>query len=79
MLALVYEPRRGGGRMRYVAWSLLSTPPEPIGRNAWGQQEWRVRYDGGLTPLPHPVAQEEDSQVFETFLRGLTLQARGVS
>lgn len=79
MLALAYEPRRGGGRMRYVAWALLSTPPEPIGKNAQGQQEWRVRYDGGLTPLPRPVAQEEDGHVFETFLRELTRQARGVS
>jgi len=59
MLALIYEPRHGGGRMGYVAWALLSTPPQPIGKGQGGQQEWRVRYDGGLIPFPRAVAQEK--------------------
>jgi putative restriction endonuclease len=77
MLALIYEPRHGGGRMAYVAWALLSTPPEPISKARNGQQEWRVRYDGGLIPLPRPVAQEEGGQVFETLLRGVPRELRG--
>lgn len=64
--------------MRYVTWALLSRPPETVGRNARGQPEWRMRYDGGLTPLPRPVAQEEGGHVFETFMRGLAPQARCV-
>ncbi|MEF2278380.1 HNH endonuclease [Deinococcus sp. YIM 134068] len=77
MLALIYEPRHGSGRMAYVAWALLSTPPEPTGKGRNGQQEWRVRYDGGLIPLPRPVAQEEGGQVFETLLRGVPRELRG--
>ncbi|CAM3499268.1 HNH endonuclease [Deinococcus saxicola] len=77
MLALIYEPRRGGGRQAYVAWALLSAPPEPAGKTTKGQRQWRVRYDGGLIPLPHPVAQEEKEQVFETFLRTIPREERG--
>lgn len=77
MLALIYEPRRGGGRMACVAWALLSSPPEPGGKRQGGQREWRVRYDGGLIPLPRPVAQEEGGHVFETVLRALPPAERG--
>ncbi len=77
MLALIYEPRRGGGRQAYVAWALLATPPESAGKTASGQRQWRVRYDGGLMPLPRPVAQEEKEQVFETFLRTLSREQWG--
>lgn len=77
MLALIYEPRHGGGRMAYVAWALLSMPPERIGKGQHGQQEWLVRYDGGLIPLPRPVAQEEGGQVFEILLRSVPRELRG--
>ncbi|UQN06511.1 HNH endonuclease [Deinococcus sp. QL22] len=77
MLALIYEPRHGGGRMAYVAWALLTTPPESIGKGRGGQQEWRVRYDGGLIPLPRPVSQEVSGHVFETLLRGVPRELRG--
>ncbi|MFB9992522.1 HNH endonuclease [Deinococcus oregonensis] len=77
MLALIYEPRHGGGRMAYVAWALLTTPPEPLGKGLGGQQEWRVRYDGGLIPLPRPVAQEVSGHVFETLLRSVPRELRG--
>lgn len=78
MLALVYEPgEKGLGRMAYVAWALLSTPPEPAGKTEKGQRQWRVRYDGGLAPLPRPVAQEEAGHVFEAFLRVVPRKQRG--
>lgn len=77
MLALVYEPGRGGGRMAYVAWSLLSAPPQPAGRTVGGQSQWMVRHDGGLVPLPRPVAQEEGGHVFETRLRLVPKVERG--
>lgn len=49
VLAIVYEPRRGGGKQHYVAWGLLSSPPmaRPDG-------QWQVRYDDKLIPLPLP-------------------------
>ncbi|GAA5513100.1 hypothetical protein Dcar01_01826 [Deinococcus carri] len=49
MLALIYEPRRGGGRQEYVAWGMLAGAPVP---RTDGQYE--VRYDGKLVPLPRP-------------------------
>lgn len=49
MLALIYEPRRGGGRQEYVAWGMLVGAPVP---RPDGQYE--VRYDGKLVPLPRP-------------------------
>ena len=49
ILAIVYEPRRGGGQQQYVAWGLLTSPPtvRPDG-------QWEVRYDDKLIPLPLP-------------------------
>lgn len=78
MLALIYEPRRGGGRVSYVAWGLLSSPPEQL--STGGQQgQWRVSYDGGLIPLPRTVQQEEDEHVFEQWLRDIPKNLRPIS
>lgn len=49
MLALIYEPRRGGGAQEYVAWAWLSQPPQ-----ARPDGQFEVRYDGKLIPLPRP-------------------------
>jgi len=49
ILAIVYEPRRGGGKQQYVAWGLLGSPP-----TARPDGKWEVRYDDKLIPLPSP-------------------------
>lgn len=49
VLAIVYEPRRGGGQQQYVAWGLISAPP-----TARTDGQWEVRYDDKLIPLPVP-------------------------
>jgi len=49
ILAIVYEPRRGGGQQQYVAWGLLNSPP-----TARPDGQWEVRYDDKLIPLPVP-------------------------
>lgn len=49
VLALIYEPRRGGGGQEYVAWGMLTGAPlkRPDG-------QYEVRYDGRLVPFPRP-------------------------
>ncbi|MGX9687358.1 HNH endonuclease [Deinococcus wulumuqiensis] len=71
MLALIYEPRRSGGRASYVAWSRITSPPTEFGKDASGQKLWAVQHEGGLVPLPRPVKLEEGGQVFESMLRQL--------
>jgi len=71
MLALVYEPRRSGGRSAYVAWSQLTAQPVEYGKDAAGRQLWSVKHEGGLIPLPRSVKLEEQGQVFETVLRNI--------
>ncbi|MDP9765401.1 hypothetical protein [Deinococcus enclensis] len=50
MLALIYEPRRGGGAQEYVAWAWLSQPPQ-----ARPDGQFEVRYDGKLIPAALPA------------------------
>lgn len=81
ILAIVYEPRRGGGQQQYVAWGLLTSPPtvRPDG-------QWEVRYDDKLIPLPVPssltsvegIAFEFRLQAVPRQRWGTTLQGQSV-
>ena len=81
ILAIVYEPRRGGGQQQYVAWGLLTSTP-----TARPDGQWEVRYDDKLIPLPIPSSLTSvEGVAFEHRLRdtprhrwGTTLQGQSV-
>jgi len=65
MLALIYEPRRGGGRESYVAWAVLAGPPVALLDGLF-----EVKYDGRLIPFPHPCRRVDvGGQPFEPRLK----------
>ena len=65
MLALIYEPRRGGGRESYVAWAVLTGPPTALPDGLF-----EVRYDGRLIPLPRLCRRVDvEGQPFELRLK----------
>ncbi|WP_161882810.1 HNH endonuclease [Deinococcus alpinitundrae] len=73
ILAIVYEPRRGGGQQQYVSWGLLNSPP-----TARPDGQWEVRYDGKLIPLPVPSSLTSvEGTAFELRLQAVPRQRWG--
>lgn len=82
IMAVLYEPRRGQGRQAYVAWTTISSPPEPDPMDA---ELWIVRYAQEIRAFPHFVPKAVGGRDFEALLRdtplvrhGPTLQGRSV-
>lgn len=71
--AVIYEPRGDRqGRMAYVGWALIRTPPRPSGRTAEaGQPLWQVEYTGPAEQFPVAVQRELDNVPIESWLRPL--------
>jgi putative restriction endonuclease len=74
MVAVIYEPRgdRNEGRMAYVGWAMLQTPPVNSGRrNARNQILHRVRYGDRYREFDRIVPREATGKPVETWLRPL--------
>ena len=77
MVAVIYEPRgdRNDGRVAYVGWALLQSPPVKSGRRSErGQALYRVRYADRYREFDRIVPREATGQPVETWLRS---RARG--
>jgi putative restriction endonuclease len=64
-IAIIYEPRRQGGRQAFVAWTLLES--KPIRATASGV--WRIAFSGGLRSFDSPVPFVVNGQPVEYRLR----------
>jgi putative restriction endonuclease len=76
--AIIYEPRgdRSEGRMAYVGYATISTPPVPTGRSTRsGQAEWIVQFDEPATEFSNSVPREYAGEPLEELLRA---QPRGL-
>lgn len=74
MVAVIYEPRgdRNEGRMAYVGWAMLQSPPVDSGRrNARGQVLYQVQYADRYREFDRVVPREATGQPVETWLRAL--------
>lgn len=74
MVAVIYEPRgdRNEGRVAYVGWTLLQSPPADSGRrNERSQQLYRVRYADRYREFDRIVPREATGEPVETWLRAL--------
>ncbi len=79
-VALIYEPRRNGGRRAYVAWATLASRPTPQADGRYG-----VDLGPGLVSFDRPVPFEMEGMPVEHRLRdldrrrwGAALQGRAV-
>lgn len=79
--ALVYEPKRDGGRQAFVAWTMLQDPP----RRAAGTENFTIDLFGGLRSFSRPVPFSTNGVPAEWGLRhlppshyGRALQGRSV-
>jgi len=66
-IALIYEPRRQGGRQAFVAWTLLES--QPVRATAPGV--WKVAFSGGLRSFDSPVPFVINGQPVEHRLRDI--------
>jgi putative restriction endonuclease len=74
MVAIIYEPRgaRSDGRMAYVGWALLQSPPVDSGRrNARRQVLYRVTYADRYREFDKIVPREATGEPIETWLRAV--------
>jgi putative restriction endonuclease len=74
MVAVIYEPRgeQSEGRVAYVGWTLLESPPTDSGRrNERGQHLYRVRYADRYREFDKIVPREATGQPVESWLRAL--------
>lgn len=74
MVAVIYEPRgdRNEGRMAYVGWALLQSPPvDSARRSARNQVLYRVEYAGRYREFDRIVPREATGEPVETWLRPL--------
>ncbi len=74
MVAVIYEPRgnRNLGRMAFVGWAMLQSPPvDSGGRNARGQTLYRIQYADRYREFDRIVPREATGQPVETWLRPL--------
>ena len=74
MVTVIYEPRgdRNKGRMAYVGWALLASPPEASGRqNARRQQLYEVNYADRYREFDRIVPREATGQPVKSWLRAL--------
>ena len=79
--ALVYEPKRDGGRRAFVAWTMFGDPP----RRATGARAFTINFIGGLRSFTRPVPFSMNGVPAEWRLRefppthyGRALQGRAV-
>lgn len=79
-VALIYEPRREGGREAFVSWGVLAGTPIPT-----LDGKYQVHFDGGLIPFERPVPFATGGVPAEHRLRsierrhwGASLQGRAV-
>ncbi|MBA2373548.1 MAG: HNH endonuclease [Chloroflexi bacterium] len=80
MIAIIYEPLSGGrGRMSYIGWAALRSPPVASGRRTEGGQPlWEVRYVDRLQEFPNPVPRDYLGEPVENWLRELPMEHRSV-
>jgi putative restriction endonuclease len=74
MVAVIYEPRgdRNEGRMAYVGWAMLQSPPMDSGRrNTRGQVLFRIQYADRYREFDRIVPRKATGQPVETWLRAL--------
>lgn len=74
MVAVIYEPRgdRNEGRVAYVGWAMLQSPPVDTGRRtARGQVLYRVGYADRYREFDRIVPREATGEPVETWLRPL--------
>jgi putative restriction endonuclease len=74
MVAVIYEPRgdRNEGRMGYVGWAMLHSPPIDSGRrNTRNQVLYRVHYADRYREFDRIVPREATGEPVETWLRPL--------
>jgi putative restriction endonuclease len=74
VFAVIYEPRgdQNLGRVAYVGWTLLQSPPEESGRrNERNQVLFRVRYAERYREFDRIVPREATGEPIETWLRAL--------
>lgn len=73
MVAVIYEPRgTSGGRMAYVGWASLKSPPvESARRGARGEQLWIVHYATRYRDFDRIVPRQIHGEPVETWLRAL--------
>ena len=72
LVAVIYEPRgdRNEGRVAYVGWALLTTPPAETGkRNSRHQLLYRVAYSDRYREFDRIVPREATGEPIETWLR----------
>ncbi len=74
-VALIYEPRREGGRKAFVAWTRIVKHPT---RSADGRN-WLVHFDGGLRSFDRIVPMVINGQPVERRLRDVPPERRGVA
>jgi putative restriction endonuclease len=74
-VALIYEPRREGGRMAFVAWTRIVEAPT---RSADGRN-WVVRFEGGLRSFDRIVPLQINGIPVEHSLREVPVERRGVA
>jgi putative restriction endonuclease len=74
MVAVIYEPRgdRKEGRMAYVGWAMLQSPPVDSGRRSGRKQVlYRVEYADRYREFDRIVPREATGEPVETWLRSL--------
>jgi putative restriction endonuclease len=80
MLAVIYEPgAHGAGRMAYVGWAALNSPPTLSPRTTErGRPLWEVRYVDRVQDFPIPVARDIRGEPLEDWLRPIPPEHRSV-
>ena len=73
MVAVIYEPRgEGSGRMAYVGWASIETPPVPSNRRSRrGEPLWIVSYTGRYRDFDRPVPRSLGGEPVEAWLRDI--------
>lgn len=70
--AVLYEPRRAGGRTAYVGWVVITGPPRRA-PSADGRDLWQVRYATAIDPFPRLVPRLVNDEPVEAWLRPVPL------
>lgn len=80
MMAVIYEPgARGAGRMAYVGWAALNSPPTLSPRKTeTGRPLWEVKYVDRVQDFPIPVARDIRGEPLENWLRSMPQEHRAV-
>ncbi|GAA5533798.1 HNH endonuclease [Deinococcus aluminii] len=74
IVAVLFEPRHGGGRQSYFGWVTMRDAPRPDPRE---EGLWQVSYADGIQMFPRLVPRVGD-QAFEASLRELPLRQHGL-